>query len=178
MSKKYLRSNMSESEARFFSMGHGIWGKENSLTNIFKIVGCYVLSQSKNPNVFKDYSPVADNKFEYENAGYTILNQFLKSKYNDINISRKYIKYLSRKWRYTPVIISFSCNLILSALYEYIVQHPDLSAALKKYAEQNRMEWCDLMPIQYDFLSTRSSRGGRNVNKAREIIDRLPDFTF
>ena len=37
MSKKYLRSNMSQSEARFFSMGHGIWGKENSLTNIFKI---------------------------------------------------------------------------------------------------------------------------------------------
>lgn len=39
MSRRYLRSNGSKHESKFFTCGKGLYGEENFITDLFKMVG-------------------------------------------------------------------------------------------------------------------------------------------
>ena len=39
MSKRYLRSDLSEQEAHFLTCGNGFFGEENAITGLYKLIG-------------------------------------------------------------------------------------------------------------------------------------------
>lgn len=181
MSRKYLRSDMSDQEAHFFTCGHGLFGEENTITSLFKLVGKYdELKAVGKENEIAEYSPKDDYTFKFENKGYTAISTRLRGKeeYKEWHISRKYLKYLSRKWCLTPVIIHFESDCIISELIAYIREENNLQVAADKYLKGTGTGWLQLMPIQFDFLSTRHTYRHKDYEKAGEIINNLAAITF
>ncbi len=179
MAKNYLRSDMSEQEAHFFTSGSGLFGEENTITGLYKLVGKFSeLEELGQKGELSNYAPDRDNRFKYENLGITKLSTELKSKYSISKFSRWNLKTLSRKWCLTPVLISFNCACIINELAEYIKHDTDLKLACDKYLSSVECKWENLMPIQYDFLSTRFTDQHKNYRKAREMINQLSDISF
>lgn len=170
MSRKYLRSDMSEQEARFLTYGEGIFGEGNVITSLLKIVGNYDSPENKTKNY---YSPEKDKSFKYENHGITLISKNIKEKYGENYISRKEIKTLSRKWYLSPVIVSFRCPIIINELFEYINSNSFLKDVCTKYLANYGYDWENLMPVQFDFLSTRFADQHKNYRIAGSIIDDL-----
>lgn len=177
MSRRYLRSNGSKHESKFFTCGKGLYGEENFITDLFKMVGKFnELSEFGQKEQIRSYVPSQDRTFKYENRGYTDIGAILRYKYAGRHFSRKCLKTLSRKWLFTPVLISFECARIISELITYINHDDDLSAACKKYAKDFENNWAKIMPIQYDFLSTRHTHKYKDFRIAGEIINALSNM--
>ena len=174
MARRYLRSDMSEQEARFFTCGCGLFGEENHLTGLFKLVGKFnELNELGRKEEIVDYFPERDRRFKFENRGYTDMGKILKRKYANWHFSRKCLKNLSRKWCFTPVVISFNSDCIISELITYIRQDADLKMACEKYMARFGSGWQELMPIQFDFISTRHTDEHKNYRIAGRIINEL-----
>ena len=179
MSKKYLRSDMSEQEARFLTCGNGLWGEENAITGLYKIIGKYSeLREFDRKKELSNYKPDSDVKFKYENRGITELSSKLKTKYGDKNFSRRDLKTLSRKWCLSPVLISFDCYSIIKELFTYINCGADLKSACDTYLSGIGCSWEKIMPIQFDFLSTRFVDQHTNYKIAGNIINKLSAIDF
>lgn len=179
MSKRYLRSDMSEQEAHFFTRGNGIVGEENAITGLYKLIGKYTeLEALGKQEDLSDYEPDKDVRFKYENIGITELSGTIKNKYGDRNISRRNFKTLSRKWCLSPVSISFNCVCILSGLIAYINSKPNLKLACDRYLSNVNCKWDALMPIQYDFLSTRFTDQHKSYRIAGKMINELSTIGF
>lgn len=174
MGKRYLRSDCSIEEARFFTTGQAFIGTGNILTGLIKYIGKYdKLEKCGRTFEILTYKPDEDRFFINENWGYTILsNEIAKTK---IRISRKYIKALSRKWPASAVLISFDAIHIISELFAYISNKKELytvcNAYLKSYDIPN--EWNKICPIQYDFLGERNQDHHKNWQIAENIINDL-----
>ena len=115
---------------------------------------------------------------KYENLGITKLSAELKSKYSISKFSRWNFKTLSRKWCLTPVLISFNCACIINELAKYINHDTDLKLACDKHLSSADCKWENLMPIQYDFLSTRFTDQHKNYRMARKMINQLSVISF
>ena len=179
MSKKYLRSDMSEQEARFLTCGNVFWGEENALTGIYKIIGRFKeLEELGREEELSYYKPNNDFRFKYENRGITELSIILKAKYGGKQMSRKKIKILSRKWGMTPVLISSNCACIIDEIITYINCNTILKSECDKYLSNIESGWENLMPIQFDFLSTRFTDQHQNYRLAGEIINDLSAKRF
>lgn len=179
MSRRYLRSDMSPHEAKFFTCGGGFWGEENHLTGLFKLVGKFdELKELERKKEIVDYFPERDRRFKFENRGYTVMGVFLKQKHENLHLSRKYIKNLSRKWCCTPVIISFEADCIISELIAYIKQDADLNMACNNYIQRFGSECKDLMPIQFDFICTRHTDEHKDYRIAGRLINNLASIHF
>lgn len=179
MSKKYLRSDMSEQEARFLTCGNGFFGEENAITGLYKIIGKFKeLEELGRVEELTYYKPNKDIRFKYENRGITELSIILKTKYGSKQMSRKKIKTLSRKWCMTPVLISFNCTCIIDELITYINCNTILKSACDTYLSSIECGWKNLMPIQFDFLSTRYMDQHKNYRLAGEIINDLSAKRF
>lgn len=169
MRKRYLRSDSSEYEARFFTAGAFFVGSGNKITGLFRLVGMFFELQNNNRSseIFA-YHPDADCLFKYENKGYTIINHELKKK--GYLIARKYLRNLSRKWSLQSVVLSFDSHIILSELVTYIAGNDELRAACIAYLQTNIISWDFLMPIQFDFLGTRFNDRHKDWKIAEKII--------
>ena len=179
MRKRYLRSTMSEEEARFFTYGKAIIGTGNVLTGLIKYIGMYSELRTNNrESEIASYNPNVDVFFKYENMGYTTLRKEIAK--SDSPVSRRFIKALSRKWPLSYVVISFEAVHIISELFAYISSSADLKAAclayLKNYDIQT--EWDQIMPIQYEFLGVRIQNGGENWQIAEKIVKDLTAVTL
>lgn len=174
MSRNYLRSDMSEQEARFFTCGRGIWGEENYITGLFKIVGKFneLVELGEKEDII-NYIPERDQRFKYENRGYTDVGKALKAKYPEKRFTRRGLKNLSRKWCFTAVSISFDSGLIISELFTYIKADTNLKSACQNYLAQVGINWQELMPIQFDFMSVRHTDQHKNFRIASRIINEL-----
>lgn len=179
MSKKYLCSDMSEQEARFFTCGRGVFGEENAITGLYKLIGKFnELKELNKEEELSAYAPDKDFRFKYENLGITILSAQLKAKYGKKKISRKSLKTLSRKWCLIPVLISFNCPDIFQELATYVNSNNHLKKACNTYLSRIGCQCENLMPIQFDFLSTRFFDQHRNFQKAGEMINKLSQVCF
>lgn len=179
MSKRYLRSDLSEQEAHFLTCGNGFFGEENTITGLYKLIGKFnELKELGRKEDLSDYAPDKDIRFKYENLGITKLSTELKIKYGTKKFSRWNFKTLSRKWCLTPVVISFNCKCIITELITYINHDIDLKSACEKYLSSVSCKWEDLMPIQYDFLSTRFTDQHKNYRIAGKMINELSTMSF
>jgi len=179
MAKKHLRSDMSKEEARFFTTGNVFFGDENGITSLFKIIGRYSeLKGTDRATQIQNYMPENDLRFKYENRGITELSSILKRKYGDRSISRKDLKNLSRKWCFSPIVISFDCANIIKTLIEYINQDDILKSACDIYLSRNEYKWERLMTIQHEFLSTRFADQHKDYTIAGRIINDLPAYSL
>lgn len=179
MSRKYLRSDMSEQEARFFTRGSGVLGEENYITGLFKIVGKFnELAELDRTEDILNYNPQSDLRFKYENRGYTDIGLALKLKYPENHINRRSLKNLSRKWCFTAVCISLDSGLIISELFTYIKSDTNLRSACQNYLTQVGVSWQRIMPIQYDFLCVRHTDLHKNYRTARDIINTLANVSL
>lgn len=177
MSRKYLRSDMSKQELKFFTCGGGVCGEENAITGLLKIVGKFTeLKELNRGEEIADYLPEKDQKFMYENRGITELSAVLRSKYGDRKYARKGIKNLSRKWALTPVVMSYSSERIIIELLTYTEYDKDLCLAAKNYLSRVGKEWSELIPIQYDFLCVRHMDQHKNYLVAGKIINELANI--
>lgn len=67
MAKNYLRSDMSEQEAHFFTSGSGLFGEENTITGLYKLVGKFSeLEELGQKGELSNYAPDSKSR----NAGY------------------------------------------------------------------------------------------------------------
>ena len=81
MSRRYLRSNGSKHESKFFTCGKGLYGEENFITDLFKMVGnLNELSEFGKKEQIRSYVPSQDRTFKYENRGYTDIGAILRCK--------------------------------------------------------------------------------------------------
>lgn len=179
MSKRYLRSDTSREEARFFTAGQGLWGSENYITHLFKFVGKFEeLKQAKKESEIYNYNPKTDNRFKYENKGYSCINAKLNGNNHDYYISRKFLKSLSRKWRFTPIIISFDTDVIIHELISYIMENAKLNNACKIFFENEKVcsGWGMLMPIQSEFISERAANKRKDYGEAERLVLSLSSF--
>lgn len=176
MSKRYLRSDMSEQEARFYTSGNFLWGDENACLGLFKLVGKYseLVSLSRGAEII-NYRPEVDRKFKYENMGYTVIASRLRAKYINENraLSRKYLKNLCRKRKFSRMVLSFDSSYILAELINYIRANLDLDLAFQSYLIRNGSTWDKLIPSQFEFLSIRHTYQHKNYKIAGEIINEL-----
>ena len=179
MAKKYLRSDMSEQEVHFFTSGQALFGEENAITGIYKIIGKFSeLNEINGIKELSDYEPNKDTKFKYENRGITELNSYLKAKYGKQKFSRKDFKILSRKWFLSPVLINIESYCIIKELFAYINDNTELKTACETYLANTGDSWEKLMPIQFDFLSTRFTDQHKNYKIAGKIINNLSTINF
>lgn len=179
MAKKYLRSDMSEQEAHFFTSGQGLFGEENAITGLYKIIGKFSeLNETNRRKELSEYEPNKDSKFKYENRGITELNSNLKAKYGKQKFSRKDFKNLSRKWCLSPVLINIESYCIIEELFAYINDDAELKSTCEIYLANTGDSWEKLMPIQFDFLSTRFSDQHKNYKTAGKIINDLSTINF
>ena len=180
MAKNYLRSDMSKEEAHFITSGNGIFGEENSITELYKIIGKFCeLRELGRKKELLNYIPERDLSFKYENRGITELSSELKIKYGEKRISRKNLKSLSRKWCLSPVSISFNCTCIITELVTYINHDADLKTACTIFISRiGGCRWENIMPIQFCFLSTRFTDQHKNYQKAGVIINELSTICF
>ena len=125
-----------------------------------------------------NYKPDSDIKFKYENRGITEISSILKAKYGDREISRRDFKNLSRKWHLSRVLISFNCNCIIKEIATYINCDVTLKSACDAYLSGIGYNWDRIMPIQFDFLSTRFADQHKDYKKAGEIINDLSGISF
>lgn len=174
MKRFFLRSDLSDREARFYTCGNLFVGEGNAVTGLFKIVGLYSeLKTSRKEENISLYKPDEDKTFMYENKGYSVIGNILKKKSNERGLSRRFIKSLSRKWALTPVVISFNCKLILSELLTYINNDITLKGVCDRYLKCKCTNWQELMPIQADFLITRHADMHKDYQMAGRIINEL-----
>ena len=179
MAKKYLRSDMSEQEARFYTCGHGLFGEENALIGLYKLIGKFSeLKDTDRTKELLDYKPNSDIKFKYENRGITEINSILKAKYGDREFSRRDLKNLSRKRHLSRVLISFNCDCIITEIDTYIKCNATLKSACDAYLSGIGYNWDDIMPIQFDFLSTRFADQHKDYRKAGKIINDISTISF
>ena len=174
MKKKYLRSDMSKAEAEFFTTGHLIIGTGNVLTGLIKYIGMYSeLQETNRTSEIILYNPDNDHFFKRENAGYTTLRRKIAQSHTPV--SRKYIKYLSRKWGASYVVISFDAIHIISELFAYISDRADLKAACMSYLKDYNLQvdWDKIMPIQFQFLGARINDKHDNWQIAEQIVTDL-----
>ena len=184
MGKRYLRSDLSPEEARFFTCGGRLFvGTGNVQTALIKYIGMYTeLDAERRTSEIASYNPDNDNVFKYENIGYTELRKEIKKA--QIPISRRYIKGISRKWPMSSVVISFNAVGIISALFTYIANRKELKVACSSYIrdyikEKNiQTEWDIIMPIQFDFLGTRIQDHHENWQIAEPIVSELLTLTM
>lgn len=176
MGKRHLRSDFSELEIHFISMGTPIFGDGNSIAGLFRLIGKYSeLLIFKTTNEISLYNPDEDTHFKYENLGYKIIGQIInENKENKDKISRKYLKNLSRKWKPQQVVLSFKSKEIINEILCYIKKHDDLKKAVLNYLHDDT-EWASIMPIQHDFLSIRSINCRTDFMVAIDLL-RLPDL--
>ena len=176
MARRYLRSDMSEDEARFFTLGE-LTGEENYITGLFKLIGKYdELRELCKADEILNYIPENDKRYKYENRGYSYLGRVLRAKYPTHRHCRKGLKNLSRKWRFRRVLISFYSSEIMSELIDQFTTDPTLMKAYKEYVSRSGNSWQALMPIQYDFISTRYEDRHKDYRVAKGIINSLADI--
>lgn len=174
MSKRYIRSDFSCEESRFFKTGIVLCGEGNCISCLFKIVGRFTsLKEMGTKEKICDYHPEKDKKFKYENMGMTEIARYLASDEANHHISRKYIRNLSRKWKLTPVVLSLESDRIIYKLFSYIDGDVDLKMACKNYLSGIENDWASLMPIQFDFLSVRHTDQHKFYKCAGKIIEQL-----
>lgn len=179
MGKKYFCSNFGKDEKRFFTMGGGVHGQSNLLTSLFKLVGKFrELDQiGKGAEILK-YQPDLDNHFKYENAGYAFMREFFFQECENLRVSRKLIKNLSRKWTLSPIILHHESDRIIEVLFKFISSDENLEASCKNYLMDCK-SGSDWMPIQHDFLSTRANNWeAKDCRKASKIIQKLTALYF
>lgn len=180
MKKRYLRSDLSPAEARFFTCGGRLFvGTGNVLTGLVKYIGMYTeLEAEKRTGEIVSYNPDTDNLFKHENMGYTALRKEMAK--TQMPISRRYIKGLSRKWPMSSVVISFDVVKIISALFAYIASRDELRIACTSYIQGYDIQtgWDKIMPIQFDFLGTRIQDHHENWKIAESIVSELLTLTM
>lgn len=94
MSKRYLRSDLSEQEAHFLTCGNGFFGEENAITGLYKLIGKFnELKELGRKEDLSDYAPDKNIRFKYENLGITKLSTELKIKYG----TKKFQDGISRR---------------------------------------------------------------------------------
>lgn len=179
MARSVLRSDMSDQESMFFTYGSGFCGEENTITGLFKLIGKFnELNEFERKQEITEYIPEKDKRFKYENRGYSDMSKIIKNDPKNKDISRKHLKNISRKWCFTPVVLSFKTDYIVSQLVEYIKHDTDLYLAFGNYLKRSGEDWSELMPVQFDFLSTRHTDQHKHYREAGRIINELSDIVF
>ena len=175
MNKRYLRSDLSPEEARFFTCGgRAFIGTGNVLTGLINYIGMYTELQAENrTDEIVTYNPDTDTRFKHENMGYTVLRKEIAK--TQLPISRRYIKGLSRKWPASFVVISFDAVEIISTLFAYIACRDELKIACTSYLRDydTQVGWDKIMPIQYKFLGVRIQDRHENWKIAESIVSGL-----
>lgn len=173
MGKGYLCSDLSEQESYLVLQGLPVIGRSNHITDLFRLVGMY--EELKVNNLEEEilyYDPRVDNIFKYENAGITIIGKEIETRLKR-RISRKYLKYLSRKWAPSRVKLSFDTPVIIDTLFSYIKEREILRAACIKHFSYDRENWPNIMPIQFEFLGVRLDDHRKDWDKAERIINEV-----
>lgn len=106
------------------------------------------------------------------------MGKVLKAKHPKKRFARRGLKNLSRKWCFTTVCISFDSGLIISELFTYIKADINLKSACQNYLAQVGLNWQQLMPIQFDFMSVRHTDHHKNFRIASRIINELAIISF
>lgn len=150
-------------------------GTGNQITDLFKFVGKYKeLKECKKEKEINNYNPQTDNRFKRENLGYSIIRDEIEKKYH--HIPRKYLKNISRKWPLSRVVLSFETPEIISQLFTYIREKPDLKMACIKHFSYDNDNWHNIMPIQFEFLGVRLRDHHKNWKKAEMIINKIRKY--
>ena len=179
MSKKYLRSDLTNDEAHFLTSGNGVFGEENAITGIFKLIGKYSeLKEQGRIEELKEYNPKLDTHFKHENRGITEFSQHLKSTKETSKFSRRDLKYLSRKWCFTAVVLNSSSDRIIQELITYISDDDVLKSVCLKHLSDCGAGWGLVMPIQYEFLSTRFKDQHKDYRTAGKIMNELTNVSL
>lgn len=174
MSRKNLRSDKSKEEYRFIRTGKLLFGEDNCVTGLIKIIGKFdELKESGRESLITNYKPDLDRTFKYENRGYTVIGSCLRAKYPDRRIARRHIKNLSRKWYNRRVLVNFDSDCIISEIAAYIKLNQYLDTAASAYTSQFKHNWGEIMPIQYEFLSVRHTDQHKHYRVATRIINEL-----
>lgn len=179
MSRYCWRSTLSKEELFLWQMGDEIHGESNLLTDLIKMIGKYeILSCQGLGEKIQAYCPEEDNTYQAENRGYSRVAQKVKSGYPMYKrgVSRKYIKALSRKWKYSRVLVTFECTNIISVVLDLLRSNEHTQAALAKYVERLdrkgvHLNDITLFPIQRKFLCIRVQNHGKNWREANEVIN-------
>jgi hypothetical protein len=176
----FLISDKSREEFNLLLRGNPIYGEENLLTGIYKIIGKYTeLSEIGDVRDINVYNPDNDIIFKYENIGITTLKKYINHALYGTNIpkiSRKELKTLSRKWLMQPVCVSKKSDHIIAEIVSYIVCFPVLKNRIRDYLQKKSYQWEEIILIQYDFLRKRFSRRGRDFDLAAELCLKIDNI--
>lgn len=177
MNNSCLISDISPEEAYLCTKGTPIIGTGNLITDMFKFIGMYSdLERTKRTSEILFYQPEKDHFFRHENMGYTLINSIISKERDDI--SRRFLKGISRKWPISRVRVSFDTKYILTTMHEYICSHEFLLEAWSDYLDNKGTQWDEIMPIQYEFLGVRIEDHHTNWQVAQSLVNDLSQITL
>lgn len=176
--KRYLISDNSEQERGFIIRGTSIFASGNGISHLFMLVGRFDELQKENAKEeIKRYSPEYDDRYKYENRGYSVIGERLRAKYSRGDaVSRQFLKSLGRKYIGGRVIISYKSDAIIRELLQYLHSDKNLEQAYIQYLKRHLVQFWELMPIQFNFLSTRKSDRHVGYREAERLINQTEEI--